>query len=261
MILTGAQALNKMLGREVYTSNLQLGGTQIMARNGTSHLVADSDLDAALKAIQWLAYVPERKGKAIPISPSQDTWDRPVTYAPPKGPYDPRWLLQGKEDEGLTGLFDKGSFFETLAEWAKTIVTGRARLGGIPVGVIAVETRTTERIVPADPANASGFEQKVMEAGQVWTPNSAYKTAQSIYDINREGLPLVILANIRGFSGGQQDMVRCPPIEFSVSTSSDPPPSSLLSTTRSSSKDPRSLTASRSSSSPSSSTSFPTESS
>jgi acetyl-CoA carboxylase/biotin carboxylase 1 len=34
IILTGAAALNKVLGREVYTSNLQLGGTQIMHRNG-----------------------------------------------------------------------------------------------------------------------------------------------------------------------------------------------------------------------------------
>lgn len=68
--------------------------------------------------------------------------------------------------------------------------------------------RTTERVVPADPANPTGFEQKIMEAGQVWTPNSAYKTAQAIMDIDREGLPLIILANMRGFSGGQQDMVR-----------------------------------------------------
>lgn len=35
------------------------------------------------------------------------------------------------------------------------------------MGVIAVETRTIERIVPADPANASSMEQKIMEAGQV----------------------------------------------------------------------------------------------
>jgi acetyl-CoA carboxylase/biotin carboxylase 2 len=31
-----------------------------------------------------------------------------------------------------------------LGGWAQTVVTGRARLGGIPVGVIAVETRPTE---------------------------------------------------------------------------------------------------------------------
>ena len=34
IILTGAGALNKVLGREVYTSNAQLGGTQIMYNNG-----------------------------------------------------------------------------------------------------------------------------------------------------------------------------------------------------------------------------------
>ncbi|KAJ1904040.1 acetyl-coenzyme-A carboxylase, partial [Tieghemiomyces parasiticus] len=38
ILLTGAPALNKVLGREVYSSNLQLGGTQIMYRNGVSHL-------------------------------------------------------------------------------------------------------------------------------------------------------------------------------------------------------------------------------
>ena len=43
IILTGAQALNNLLGREVYTSNLQLGGTQIMYRNGVSHMTAQDD--------------------------------------------------------------------------------------------------------------------------------------------------------------------------------------------------------------------------
>jgi acetyl-CoA carboxylase/biotin carboxylase 1 len=41
----------------------------------------------------------------------------------------------------------------------------------------------------------------------VWYPNSAYKTAQAIRDFNNgEQLPLMILANWRGFSGGQRDM-------------------------------------------------------
>lgn len=40
-----------------------------------------------------------------------------------------------------------------MEPWAQTVVTGRARLGGIPIGVIAVETRTVELTLPADPAN------------------------------------------------------------------------------------------------------------
>jgi acetyl-CoA carboxylase/biotin carboxylase 1 len=208
IILTGAPALNKVLGREVYTSNLQLGGTQIMFKNGVSHLTASSDLQGATQILEWIAYVPEFKNGPLPIRETSDSWDRDISYVPPKGVYDPRWLIEGKmeEDSWLSGFFDKDSFQETLSGWAQTVVVGRARLGGIPMGVIAVETRTIERIVPADPANPASFEQRIMEAGQVWYPNSAYKTAQAIFDFNREGLPLIIFANWRGFSGGQQDM-------------------------------------------------------
>jgi acetyl-CoA carboxylase/biotin carboxylase 1 len=52
-----------------------------------------------------------------------------------------------------SGFFDKDSWSEIMKPWAQTVVTGRARLGGIPVGVIAVETRTVELNLPADPAN------------------------------------------------------------------------------------------------------------
>lgn len=212
IILTGYQTLNKLLGREVYTSNLQLGGPQIMYRNGVSHLTATDDLAAVKQFLQWMAYVPEFKGAPLPllVSPLLDTWDRTVNYEPPVGPYDPRHLLEGAMAEDgkahLGGLFDRGSWHETLAGWATSVVVGRARLGGIPIGVVAVETRTMQRIVPADPANPNSHEHRVMEAGQVWYPNSAYKTAQAISDIDREGLPLFILANWRGFSGGQEDM-------------------------------------------------------
>lgn len=44
------------------------------------------------------------------------------------------------------------------------------------------------------------------QAGQVWFPDSAYKTAQAIMDFGKEELPLIIFANWRGFSGGMKDM-------------------------------------------------------
>lgn len=46
--------------------------------------------------------------------------------------------------------------------------------------------------------------QVIQQAGQVWFPDSAYKTAQAIKDFNREELPLMIFANWRGFSGGMK---------------------------------------------------------
>ncbi|ANB10966.1 acetyl-CoA carboxylase ACC1 [Sugiyamaella lignohabitans] len=210
IILTGAPAINKLLGREVYSSNLQLGGTQIMYRNGVSHLTANDDLAGVEKIVNWMSYVPAQRNLPVPILSLGDNWDRDVEFVPSKSePYDVRWLIAGREngDHFEAGLFDKGSFQETLSGWAKGVVVGRARLGGIPMGVIGVETRAVENMIPADPANPDSTEVMVQEAGQVWYPNSAFKTAQAINDFNHgEQLPLMILANWRGFSGGQRDM-------------------------------------------------------
>lgn len=79
IILTGAGALNKVLGREVYTSNAQLGGTQIMYNNGevvflfllifsnacvcatigVSHLTVPDDSTGTMAILDWLAFVPK----------------------------------------------------------------------------------------------------------------------------------------------------------------------------------------------------------
>ena len=57
------------------------------------------------------------------------------------------------DGEWQSGFFDKNSWVECMGNWAKTVVCGRARLGGMPMGVICVETRTVECENPADPAN------------------------------------------------------------------------------------------------------------
>jgi len=220
IILTGAGALNKVLGKEVYSSNRQLGGPQIMYKNGVSHLTAKDDFDGMAKIVHWISYLPVVKGHFPPVAPAYslslagkafaaDPVDRDITFVPPSEPYDARCLLAGRTTQGggwESGLFDQGSFTEVMAGWAKTVITGRARLGGVPVGVVAVETGSVDLVIPADPANAASEAQHMTQAGTVWYPDSAYKTAQSIKDINKEGLPLFILANWRGFSGGMRDM-------------------------------------------------------
>ncbi|XP_005869738.1 PREDICTED: acetyl-CoA carboxylase 2 isoform X2 [Myotis brandtii] len=211
IILTGASALNKVLGREVYTSNNQLGGVQIMHNNGVSHITVPDDFEGVYTILEWLSYMPKDNHSPVPIITPTDPIDREIEFSPSRAPYDPRWMLAGRSHPTLkgswqSGFFDQGSFKEILAPWAQTVVTGRARLGGIPVGVIAVETRTVEVVVPADPANLDSEAKITQQAGQVWFPDSAYKTAQVIKDFNQEKLPLMIFANWRGFSGGMKDM-------------------------------------------------------
>jgi acetyl-CoA carboxylase / biotin carboxylase 1 len=208
IILTGFSALNKLLGREVYSSQMQLGGPKIMGTNGVTHLTVADDLEGVAAIINWLSYVPPYVGGPLPISTTLDPPERPVAYFPETS-CDPRAAIAGINDgqgNWLGGIFDKGSFVETLEGWAKTVVTGRAKLGGIPVGIIAVETQTVMQVIPADPGQLDSSERVVPQAGQVWFPDSATKTAQALMDFNREELPLFIMANWRGFSGGQRDL-------------------------------------------------------
>lgn len=229
ILLTGYQALNSLMGREVYTSNLQLGGkcilfdhkrvtlwegTKVMYNNGVSHLCVRNDLEGVQAILKWLSYIPEYQGAELPIAclPMNDIIDRDVLIDPTGlEEYDPRILLTGKEEnsalesnasEWIPGFFDRNSFTEYLAGWAKSVVIGRAKLGGIPMGVIISELRTMEAKTPADPANPDSKECSWQQAGQVWFPDSAYKTAQAISDFNHENLPLMLFANWRGFSGG-----------------------------------------------------------
>uniref|UniRef100_A0A8C4UWW1 acetyl-CoA carboxylase n=1 Tax=Falco tinnunculus TaxID=100819 RepID=A0A8C4UWW1_FALTI len=211
IILTGCGALNKVLGREVYTSNNQLGGIQIMHNNGVTHSTVCDDFEGVYTILQWLSYMPKSVYSPVPILKVKDPIDRTIEFVPTKTPYDPRWMLAGRPNpsqkgQWLSGFFDNGSFLEIMQPWAQTVVVGRARLGGIPVGVVAVETRTVELSIPADPANLDSEAKIIQQAGQVWFPDSAFKTAQAINDFNREGLPLMVFANWRGFSGGMKDM-------------------------------------------------------
>ncbi|CAF2044519.1 unnamed protein product [Rotaria magnacalcarata] len=225
IILTGAGALNKVLGREVYNSNNQLGGIQIMFNNGITHDVVKDDFEGCLLILRWLSYMPETMLNLPPVLPGlHDPIDRQIDFVPTSTPYDPRYMIQGRYlasnqpstnyiDIGIStgasfqsGFFDRDSFVEIMKGWAKTVVCGRARIGGIPMGVIAVETRTVELEQPADPANFDSDARSIQQAGQVWFPDSAFKTAQAINDFKRENLPLMIFANWRGFSGGMKDM-------------------------------------------------------
>ncbi|KAI3732503.1 hypothetical protein L1987_63708 [Smallanthus sonchifolius] len=196
----GIGAYLARLGREVYSSQMQLGGPKIMGTNGVVHLTVSDDLEVLSR------FVPPYVGGPLPFLAPVDPVDRPVEYLP-ENSCDPRAAICGMVDgKWVGGIFDRDSFVETLEGWARTVVTGRAKLGGIPVGVIAVETQTVMQIIPADPGQLDSHERVVPQAGQVWFPDSASKTAQAIMDFNREELPLFIMANWRGFSAGQRDL-------------------------------------------------------
>merc|ERR1719188_2731921 len=143
IILTGYQALNKVLGQQVYTTMDQLGGPHIMVPNGVTHELVQNDQDGVEAILRWLSYVPETVLTIPPTISPRDPASRRVQFVPTKSPYDPRHMLAGVRVDGewQAGFCDDGSFHEYLAGWGKSVVVGRGRLGGMPLGIIAVETR------------------------------------------------------------------------------------------------------------------------
>jgi len=164
ILLTGYSALNKLLGREVYTSQDQLGGPQIMVPNSVSHETVTDDQEGVEAIIRWLSFVPERVGALPEGRKSADPVNRPVKWRPTPTPYDPRLMLSGTPE--MPGFFDEGSWNEYLSGWGKSVVIGRGRLGGLPFGAIAVETRLVDKIIPADPADPNSREAVLPQAGK-----------------------------------------------------------------------------------------------
>uniref|UniRef100_A0A1I7T9U3 Acetyl-CoA carboxylase n=2 Tax=Caenorhabditis tropicalis TaxID=1561998 RepID=A0A1I7T9U3_9PELO len=208
LILTGYEALNTLLGKKVYTSNNQLGGPEVMFRNGVTHAVVDNDLEGIAKVLRWMSFLPS-ENKSFPFFSQygNDSSIREVRIPLTGGDqYDVRHLIDSKDLYNKHGICDTMSFDEICGDWAKSIVAGRARLCGIPIGVVASEFRNFSTTVPADPALEGSQIQNTQRAGQVWYPDSAFKTAEAINDLNKENLPLLIIASLRGFSGGQKDM-------------------------------------------------------
>ncbi|MEW5311712.1 MAG: hypothetical protein WDW38_003401 [Sanguina aurantia] len=235
IILTGYAALNKLLARTVYTSHMQLGGPRVMGVNGVSHHLVADDLEGARRVLAMLAFAPPETGSGPANLLTSDPTSRQVTYLPAGAEkFDPRSAFAGVDRSPpaappalpaaslnrpgaapvtsdassgwQSGMFDAGSWMECQSGWARTVVTGRARLGGFAVGVIGVEATSVTRHIPADPGMPESSETNILQAGQVWYPDSADKTAAAMEEFDLEQLPLFILANWRGFSGGQRDL-------------------------------------------------------
>lgn len=58
ILMLGAAALNRVLGRNVYASNDQIGGTGIMYGNGITHSVVPYDLDGVIRILLWISHTP-----------------------------------------------------------------------------------------------------------------------------------------------------------------------------------------------------------
>jgi len=131
-VAAGADAAGAGDGRIAYE---ELGGARAHSEiSGLAHLAAD-DEDECIEMIRGLlSYLPQNNLEEPPRSDLFDPAGRmdseldTLAICDPGAPCDMR--------DVVVHVVDEGEFFEVTSGWAENLVTGFARLGGRPVGIV-----------------------------------------------------------------------------------------------------------------------------
>ncbi|MEV6365239.1 acyl-CoA carboxylase subunit beta [Nocardia asteroides] len=135
MFVTGPEVIKAVTGEEI--SAEELGGAKTLERLGTVHHVARSEQAAFDWVREYLSYLPSsclerppivNPGLEPEITDSDRELDKIIPDADKVG-YDMY--------EVLLRIFDDGAFHAMSANTAQNLITGFARVDGLPVGVIA----------------------------------------------------------------------------------------------------------------------------
>lgn len=162
-------------------SKEELGASKIHTRNGAIDDEADSEAQAFAMARQFLSYLPSSVDELPPVLPCDDDPERADPALLSIVPRDPRQVY--KMHDILTSVCDRDSFFEVGRKWGRSLITGLARLNGIPVAIFAENPRVY---------------------GGAWTAASSRKLIRLIDLASTFHLPLVHLEDCPGFLIGKQ---------------------------------------------------------
>lgn len=134
MFITGPDVIKAVTGEDVDFTTL--GGTVTHnVRSGVAHFAADDETAAFRLVKALLSYLPQNNSEDPPrVTPYDDPARRDLALdhlVPDDSsePYDMRQVI--------SSVFDRGSFLEVHAHYAKNALVGFARLDGFPVGVVA----------------------------------------------------------------------------------------------------------------------------
>ncbi len=99
----------------------------------------------------------------------------------------------------LACFVDAGSMDEYKAEYGQSLVTGYARIGGHPCGIVANQRQVSFRKQPGGKAGPS----KAVNMPAVIYDDAADKAARFIMDCNQRRLPIVFVHDTTGFMVGR----------------------------------------------------------
>src|SRR5215208_6891978 len=150
MALAGPHLVKAVTGEDV--SQEELGGSRVHCRRsgvGDLEVVSDEECIEAIK--RYLAFFPSHCEEPPPLRPTDDAVDRmddellDVLPDSNRKPYDVYDVI-GR-------IVDHGEWFDLKSQFAKTIVTCLARMGGRPVGIVASQPKQLGGILENDSAD------------------------------------------------------------------------------------------------------------
>ncbi|MBV8161535.1 MAG: acyl-CoA carboxylase subunit beta [Acidimicrobiia bacterium] len=178
MALGGRHLVKAATGEDV--TEEEMGGSAVHNRvSGVADLEVADDHECLATVRRYLSFFPSHNQEAPPVRTTSDPVDRRVEElydivpTAPRRAYDVRKVIHA--------VVDDGEFFAMKPDWAKNVVTGFARIGGRPVGILA---------------------NQPMVLGGALDVNSADKAARFTWLCDAFGIPLVFLMDVPGFIVG-----------------------------------------------------------
>lgn len=187
MGLGGANLVKGATGQTI--DNETLGGAMTHnAISGVAHYRTKDDAECIAKIRELVAEMRAKEPTRVSIEESREPLavsDKLYELLPEdhRAPYDMHAVLET--------FLDEGGIDEFQADFAKEMICGTARIGGILVGVIA-NSRGMSKGKPGEPPRFGGI---------VYT-ESAEKTAYFIENCDRHGTPLLFVQDVSGFMVG-----------------------------------------------------------
>jgi acetyl-CoA carboxylase carboxyltransferase component len=178
MALGGRHLVKAAVGEDV--SEEEMGGSAVHTKvSGVADLEVASDEECLAIVRKYLSYFPRHNQEMPPVQATDDPVDRRVEEIYDIVPTAPRRAYDMRKV--VTAIVDDGDVFWMKPEWAKNLVTGFARFGGQPVGIVG---------------------NQPMVLGGALDVNAADKAARFVWLCDAFNIPLVFLHDVPGFIVG-----------------------------------------------------------
>ena len=189
MGLGGANLVKGATGQTI--DNETLGGALTHnAISGVAHFRTKDEQECLEKIRQLVSELPKKEETNVSIIEPENPKNKPeklyeILPEDHRAPYEMR--------EVLNCFLDAGELDEFQADFAKEMICGTARIGGILVGVIANSRGMVK-----------GKAGKPPKFGGIVYTESAEKTAYFIENCNRHSTPLLFVQDVSGFMVGAE---------------------------------------------------------